>query len=44
MVKRTNKRAEGGSIGRAKPMTAKLGVTKDGGRRYGKGGKVKRKK
>lgn len=40
-VKR-NKKAGGGSIGRAKPVVAKAGVTKNGKRRYGCGGKIKK--
>lgn len=37
---KTNKKANGGSTGRAKPMTPKAGVTVKG-RRYGCGGKLK---
>ena len=31
-------------VGRAKPITTKAGITKNGKRRYDKGGKVKKKK
>lgn len=42
MVKReTNKKASGGATGRAKPLTAKVSVTRSGRRRYGEGGKIK---
>ena len=44
MVKKVNKRAGGGSIGRAKPLTPKNGVTKSGTRRDGSGGKIKKSK
>lgn len=37
---KTGKKASGGAIGRAKPMTAKAGVTKNGARRYNYGGKL----
>ena len=36
------KKKETKKTGRAKPMTPKAGVTKDRGRRYGCGGKVKK--
>lgn len=42
MVKRTNRKSSGGSVGRAKPLTPKAGVTKSGRRRYGCGGKMKK--
>ena len=42
MAKCSNKKASGGSIGRAKPLTPKAGVTRSGKRRYGCGGKVKK--
>ena len=42
MATRTNKKSNGGSIGRAKPLTPKSGVTRDGKRRYGCGGKIKK--
>ena len=43
MVKRSNKKAEGGKVGRVKPTIAKAGVTKNRSRRYGCGGKLKAK-
>lgn len=42
MAKYANKKASGGHIRRAKPLTPKSGVTKSGKRRYGCGGKVKK--
>ena len=42
MKTRKNKKAAGGSIGRAKPLTPKSGVTRDGKRRYGCGGKIRK--
>lgn len=42
MVKRkVNKKSSGGATGRAKPLTAKISITRNGKRRYGEGGKVK---
>lgn len=40
MVKRSNKKATGGSTNRSKPMTPKAGATVKR-RRYGCGGKLK---
>ena len=40
MAKKTNKKSQGGSTGRAKPVAAKAGFTK-AKRRYGCGGKLK---
>lgn len=37
--KKSNKKSNGGSTGRAKPMAPRAGVTKQA-RRYGKGGKL----
>jgi len=42
MTKRSSKKSSGESIGRAKPLTPKAGVTKSGKRRYSGGGKVKK--
>ena len=42
METRTNKKGNGGSVGRAKPLTPKSGVTKNGKRRYDCGGKIKK--
>ena len=42
MPVRKNKKADGGFIGRAKPMTPKASVTKEGKRRYDCGGKMKK--
>lgn len=39
--KRVNKKSNGGATGRAKPLTAKVSVTRNGKRRYGEGGKIK---
>lgn len=39
--KRGNKKATGGATGRAKPLTAKVSVTRSGKRRYDCGGKLK---
>ena len=36
------KKANGGSVRRAKPLTPKAGVTKSGKRRYGCGGTMKK--
>lgn len=42
MVKRkVNKKSSGGATGRAKPLTAKVSVTRSGKRRYDCGGKLK---
>ena len=40
MAKRVNKKSQGGSTGRAKPVATKAGFTK-ARRRYGCGGKLK---
>lgn len=40
-MKKVNKKANGGSTGRPKPLTAKISATRDGKRRYGCGGKLK---
>lgn len=37
-----NKKANGGSTGRAKPLTPKAGATRSGKRRYDCGGKMKK--
>ena len=42
MATKVNEKAAGGSIGRAKPLTPKAGVTKSGKRRYDCGGKIKK--
>lgn len=42
MATRTNKKSNGGSVSRAKPLTPKSGVTRNGKRRYGCGGKIKK--
>jgi hypothetical protein len=42
-MKVINKKANGGSIRRAKPMTPKVSVSRSGKRRYGCGGSMKKK-
>lgn len=42
-MKTTSKKANGGSIRRAKPMTSKISVSRSGKRRYGCGGSIKKK-
>ena len=40
-ARRINKKSNGGTTNRAKPLTAKVSVTRSGKRRYGCGGKLK---
>lgn len=40
-MKKVNKKANGGSTGRPKPLNAKISATRDGKRRYECGGKLK---
>ena len=42
-MKTGNKKASGGSVRRAKPMTSKMSVSRSGKRRYGCGGNMKKK-